>query len=189
VKVLAEAKDGAARIVVDGPWKRTHPRHRDRWGQDYRVVTDLQVKVPAEAEVTLTAVNGGTMVVRNVRGTLKVTNVNGSIQSEGLAGGARLTTVNGSIEASYAQAPAAPTTLTTVNGNVKLKAPASFSADLKLSTIHGEMVTNFPFTYTDGKSDDDKPFKIPGFARKIRIGQGGPAFTCTTVNGDLVLQH
>lgn len=185
VKLTTEAKDGTARIVVEGPWKSNHPKHGDSWGQDRRASFDFKVQVPAEAEVVLTAVNGGTMTVRNVRGTLKITNVNGDIQVEGAAGASRCNTVNGSIHAAFQQAPTAPCTFTTVNGTVKLVAPSSLNADLKLATVHGQMVTDFDLP---AEPREDRSFRIPGVSRKVRLGQGGPQLTCTTVNGDLVIK-
>ncbi len=191
VKLAMEAKDGTARVIVEGPWRSSHPKHRENWSQDYRVVTDFKVQVPADAEVTLTAVNGGTMTVKNVRGALRVTNVNGNIQAEGLAGASKLTTVNGTVDVTFQQAPTGGCTFTTVNGTVKLKAPASLNADLKLNTVHGEMVTDFPDTDAKSQSKNDEHrhgFRIPGVARKLRLGNGGTAITCTTVNGDLVIK-
>jgi hypothetical protein len=159
--------DASARCRCDEQTER-----RGRWDDlPYRVETRLELRVP--------------------RGmAIRACTVNGRISSTDLGAAARLTTVNGPVEASFQGRPATSSSFRTVNGDVVVSFPASLSADLRLKTLNGGLFTDFdttvlPSAPVAGEQRNGKFVYRSDRSARVRVGRGGPEFEFETVNGDV----
>jgi DUF4097 and DUF4098 domain-containing protein YvlB len=111
----------------------------DRW----RSETRYKITVPPSLAVNVSAVNGGVNVTA-VSGPVDLTTVNGKIVLAGGRRDARLNTVNGAIEATFAELPkGANLDAKTVNGSIVLTLPAKAGFRLEGHTMSGEILSSF----------------------------------------------
>jgi len=184
-------KDNVLDIYVDGPF-----RCRDgstNWSdRDYIVAYDFTVQVPEQASLVLKTVNDGDILVRNVRGDLTVRNVNGHIELQDIAGPVSGRTVNGRIRAAFRANPAAACSFTTVNGDLEARFAPGLAAEFQLKTMNGGIFSDFPVSYlppqpgTAKRENGRFVYRSRGF-QGVRVGQGGPAISMETLNGDIVI--
>jgi len=159
--------DASARCRCDEQTQR-----RGRWDDlPYRVETRLDVRVPRTMAIRACTVNGG-------------------ITSTDLRGAARLTTVNGAVEASFQERPATSSSFRTVNGDVVISFPSSLAADLRLKTLNGGLFTDFetstlPSAPAVAERRNGKLVYRSDRSARVRVGRGGPEFEFETVNGDV----
>ena len=165
-----------------------------RW-DGYVAEYDIVLRVPRDASLDVSTVNAGEMVVDGVLGDFEVANVNGPVRLRGLRGTGRVTTVNGRIDASFAGAPAGATSFQSVNGRIEVAFPQDLSADLEFKTMHGEIWTDF----------DAQPLSLPPVRERtqdggtsvvrierrsaIRVASGGPTHSFETLNGDIYVRQ
>lgn len=151
-------------------------RNRNRgWRDDNDVSVEFTVKIPADARVDATTVNGELMI-EGTSGEIRARTTNGDVEALSTGGRVEASTVNGSITVRTS----APTTegleYETVNGSITIEMPSGANADVDLRTVNGRISSDFPMTL-DGTINP----------RRIRasIGNGGPALRASTVNGSI----
>jgi hypothetical protein len=167
-------------------------RRRAWWDRRrYEVSVDLTIRVPAGARVRLCTVNSHDVRVDGTSGDFDIQNVNGAIVLDNVRGSGRVTTVNGRVEATFAEAPRAESLFKTVNGEIAVTLPAATSANLRLKTQHGGVFTDFdvvpePIQATPSKElrNGRYVYRFDGYSA-VRIGRGGPELTFETLNGDV----
>ena len=106
--------------------------------------------------------------------------VNGSVTFS-TSGGARASTVNGSIKGEMGRADWSDTLeMSTVNGGITLTLPPTLSTDVKATTVNGDINTDFPMTVTGRVS-----------RRRVEgtIGGGGRLLSLESVNGSITLKR
>ncbi len=148
---------------------------RDRWRRDNDVSVEFRVKIPADARVRASTVNGD-LRIDGTSGDIRASTVNGDLVARSAAGRVEASTVNGSITVRTASPTSEGLDYSTVNGSVTVELPAGANADVDLRTVNGGISSDFPMTL-DGNINP----------RRIRasIGSGGPALTISTVNGSI----
>jgi DUF4097 and DUF4098 domain-containing protein YvlB len=105
---------------------------------------NLTIKVPQEGTLILETVNGGHIVVDNIKGELEVTNVNGSIRLNNISGSAVANTVNGNVVANFLSVtPNAAMGFSTLNGKIDVTYPSTIKANFKLKSDRGEVYSDF----------------------------------------------
>jgi hypothetical protein len=160
-------------IVGEGDRLSVRTRHpRARWrGGSGRV--DYDVRVPRGARVRVRNVNGR-VEVEGVGGRLEASTVNGSVDVTGARGEVNASAVNGSVEVAVARVdPSGRSELRTTNGSVRLTLPREASADVEVRTVNGRVGCDF-----DLADERKSRRKVEG-----RIGGGGARFELGTVNG------
>jgi hypothetical protein len=184
-------KDNVLDIYVDGPFRCRDGSHHGS-DRDYIVSYDFALQVPEQTSLILKTVNGGDILVRNVRGGFTVRNVNGRIELQDIAGPVSCRTVNGRIRAVFSENPASPCSFTTVNGDLEARFAAGLAAEFQLKTLNGGIFSDFPVIYLPAK---------PGTAKRengrfvyhsrsfqgVRVGRGGPEIRMETLNGDIMI--
>lgn len=157
----------------------------------YEVSVDLTIRVPAGTRIRLCTVNSHDVRVEGTSGDFDVQNVNGAIVLDNVRGSGRVTTVNGRVDATFAEAPKAESLFKTVNGEIAVTLPAATSADLRLKTQHGGIYTDFDVVPEPVQAAPSKElrngryvYRFDGYSA-VRIGQGGPQLTFETLNGDV----
>ena len=145
---------------------------RPRWTGGAGKV-DYRVSVPRGARVRVSNVNGR-VEVDGVWGAVKASTVNGSVDVTGAGGEVEASAVNGGVEVTMARVdPAGRSELSTTNGSVRLTLPREANADVEAHTVNGSVGCDF-----DLASASKSRRKIEG-----RIGSGGARFELGTVNG------
>jgi hypothetical protein len=182
-------------VYVDGPFRCQVDgckglRWRD-WG--YEVRYDFVLKVPRRTSVVLKTVNDGDIIVRGVEGDFDVSNVNGRVTLEAVAGAGEAHTVNGKVRAAFRRNPAEACSFETVNGDVELVFASGLAADIRLKSMNGEAFSDFTVTPLPAEAvkreveDGRTVFKRGGYTG-VRAGKGGPEIRCETLNGDIFIK-
>jgi hypothetical protein len=136
-------------------------------------------------------------VPRNLR--FSASNVNGRIRADGMGRPLKVTTVNGSIEASSASWVSATSVngavrvsmgsadwegklkINSVNGSIVLEMPVDLSAEVSFSSVNGSLASDFPLNVQGGIFNHG-PKRFHG-----TIGNGGRELDVSTVNGSLTI--
>lgn len=196
VKLEITEKPGMIRFYVDGPFRcgDGHNCNKGRNYYGYEVAYDFELLVPQGSRLYLTTVNGGKVEATGTNGDFDIHNVNGSVELTDMGGTGNAGTVNGTVTASFTRLPQGPEKFSTVNGKIILSYPKGLAADAKLSTMHGEMFTDFPVVAlaaspaTTERSNGRFVYRSDR-ASHVRIGNGGPEITLSTINGDVEIRQ
>jgi hypothetical protein len=167
----------------------------DRRGRDderTRVRVDFEVHVPRATQLDVCTVTGGVLRVEGANGDFTLRNVNGDLEMDRVRGAGQVSTVNGSIAATFDAVPTGRSEFRTVNGSVKVSLPASLSADLRLKTMNGGLYTDFdttplPSRMTREQKDGRTVYRADRYAA-VRVGGGGPELVFETLNGDVQIR-
>ncbi len=195
VKLDIKADGGDIDIYVDGPFRcQTEDCRGIRWrDRGYEVHYDFVLKVPRKTALTLKTVTGGDITVKGVEADFDVSNVNGRVIMDGVAGAGEAHTVNGEVKVGFSRNPGADCSFRTVNGDVALSFRDGLSADFKMKTFNGEAYSDFevktlPSPPAVKESQNGKfVYKKDKFS-KVRVGKGGPEITCDTLNGHILIK-
>lgn len=148
--------------------------------QNNDVSVRFTVRVPAGVTLIGKTVNGEVEASR-LHGDVVLKTVNGSATFS-TSGGARASTVNGSIRGEMGRADWSDTLeMHTVNGSITLTLPSTLSTDVKAATVNGDInVGDFPVTITGRVS-----------RRRLEgtIGGGGRLLSLESVNGSITLKR
>jgi hypothetical protein len=171
-------------------------RDHDR---DYMVRYDWTVVVPRELDLTVKTVNEGAIRVEGVSGRLKIRNVNDDVTLADVGGRVDAKTVNGEVKVDFRSLPSGDSKFATVNGDIDLGFPKGLGAELTFATMNGEVFTDF--AYTLGKNPPPPPTSERGSGKHgkrhhslgkrtaARLGGGGHALDCDTINGDITIRE
>jgi hypothetical protein len=147
--------------------------------QNNDVTVRFTVRVPAGVTLIGKTVNGEVEANR-LHGDVALKTVNGSVTFS-TSGGARASTVNGSIKGEMGRADWSDTLeISTVNGGITLTLPATLNTDVKASSVNGDITTDFPLTVTG---------RINRRRLEGTIGGGGRLLSLETVNGSITLKR
>lgn len=180
IGVTAEARDNT--VTVGADWS----------GRG----VDLEILVPQRTSVRAAAINGGDLRVQGVAGEHELSNVNGSVIAEDIAGSAVINSTNGDLKVSFTEvADNKPMSFTTFNGDLDVAFPDGLAADWRISAGHGEVLTDFdielepqePTVETSGGGDRYR-VRLEQDTRAT-VGGGGPEMRFKTVNGDVIIRR
>lgn len=197
--LILYVRDGCHEFTRGG----LHKRSWQRWGYDtnqdnchltYDYKMDFTVKVPATLNVDIATINGGSLLVENVAGTVRARNVNGSIRLENLKGGADAHTVNGDVDVVYAQNPSRDCRFYSLNGDINAVFQPGLSASVAFESFNGDFYTNInrlenlPVTVDkSGEGQEGVKYRISG--NRYQVGTGGVLLDFETFNGNLYLKE
>jgi len=154
-------------------------RDRDRgWNDRNDVSVHFVVRIPANAKVEASTVNGG-LTVDGTTADIDVTTVNGDVDARSGGGRVEANTVNGSITVRTTASNTSGLEYKTVNGSITIELPANTNADVNLSTVNGRISSDFALTL-EGTIN---PRRI-----RAKLGEGGPTLRASTVNGSIRLR-
>jgi len=173
-----------------------------------RVVVDLEIRVPREAQVDASTVSGqlsltgtrgpmelrsvsGEVTVRDVQGPLRVRTVSGDVLADGFVGQLEANSVSGDMrfERSRVRLP----DIVTVSGDLEIDAlPAgdgrvkTVSGDVALGLAGGDVEIEYRTLSGDAAVEVEARVEQEGRRdRHILLGRGGPQLRVKTVSGDL----
>lgn len=186
VSLKTDERDGELNIYPDGPFRgSSHHSHETHPG--YHVSFDITVRVPASTTLKLGNVQGG-IDVQGVTGEFDVHAVNGPVELKEIGGFGRVGTVNGKLQVAFTRNPTQPCTFKTVNGPIEVQLHSGLNADLRFKALNGGIFTDFETTSVAGvagtteRRDGKFVYRSRGTS-STRIGNGGPVLSFETVNG------
>jgi hypothetical protein len=140
-----------------------------------RLQIDYSLEVPERIALDLQTINGK-IATRGIAGEAKMSSVNGTIDAEVLGGNdLAASTVNGHIRARFMR-EFKGATMKTVNGGVEAYLPASASFTCNLSQVNGDFEASFPLSIHSHPGSRRVSGEVNGGRYELRI---------TTVNGDV----
>jgi hypothetical protein len=169
-------------VVVQGEGDRVEVRTRSPrgffFGRSGKV--DYRVSVPRSARVRVKNINGR-VDVEGVSGAVHASNVNGSVELRDLGGEVEASTTNGSLRVDLSRVdPSGTSELTTTNGSVRLILPSDAGAEIDARTVNGGIHCDFDL---EGRSRSGR-HHLEG-----RIAGGGGRFELRTVNGSVHIEE
>jgi hypothetical protein len=196
--VRLDFRDGAPRVEATVTDRRGHVcgeewnDRGDRWERVYYDVKfDFTIRVPRGVAIRLCTINGGDVIVNGTQGDFDVTNVNGPVEMNQVAGSGRAHTVNGGVRVTFTANPKSPSSFKTVNGNVDVSFLDGLAAEFAMKTMNGGLFTDFdaqPLASPAPPAADRRNGKFVYRANqhtRVRVGNGGPEITFETLNGNV----
>lgn len=161
---------------------------------DHRMAkVSIEARVPRRADLSLSTVNDGEIIVRNVTGSLELGNTNGPITASGIAGAVIAETINDTIDIGFAALPAEGIiSMESMNGDLVVRLPADAGAELHLDSSEGEILSDFevdvlpsqPVIEREEDGDGGVSVRVEN-SIVARVNGGGPVIRLKTLNGDI----
>jgi hypothetical protein len=155
----------------------------------------IVARVPRRANLTLSTVQDGEIIVRDVTGTLQLENVNGPITATNINGAVIAESVNNAISVGFAAINASEATaLSTLNGNITLTLPAKAGVELRLDSAEGQIDSAFELDLKPGKPAIVRNEERNGMSVRVEdvvvatVNGGGPLIKLKTLNGDIRIE-
>ncbi len=158
----------------------------------------IRVKVPFKTSVKLSLMNGGTILVNGLVGDHVVKHHNGSIKMTNISGSVVANTMNGEVTVAFNKISLnKPMAFSSFNGDVDVTLPGNSKFKLKLKTNRGEIYSDYKLIVdknssksrkTVDKSDSGK-FKVK-FDNTVyaTLNGGGEELFCKTWNGNIYIR-
>jgi hypothetical protein len=156
----------------------------------------FEIEAPQHANLKLSTVNGGEILVENIEGDLDVSNTNGGITLNGVAGAVNAGTTNGSVRATMTRVTAQKEmAFTSLNGAVDVTLPPSTKANLRLRSDNGDVYSDFDVQLApsapaveDNRSGNGR-YRIRRNQSIVgAINGGGPEFELRTFNSNVYVR-
>jgi len=154
----------------------------------------IVARVPRRAQLNLSTVNDGEIIVRDIVGDLQIENVNGPITAANITGSVIAESVNNPITVGLAAVAAGgATSLSSLNGDITLMLPASARAELHLDSARGEIVSDFELDVKPSKPLIERNETRGGVSVRMEnvvvatMNGGGPVIRMKTLNGTIKL--
>jgi hypothetical protein len=153
----------------------------------------LNIQVPRTSGIfKLSSVNGGTIMVSDVKGNLELQNKSGGISALNISGSVIAGTLSGRITVSFKKVdPTAPMAFSTISGPVDLTFPADLQANLKLKSDNSKVFSEFDLVADPAHPKPIRDEKDGAYHLAIddwiygRVGGGGPEFLIKNTTGNI----
>jgi hypothetical protein len=176
-----EASEDNNRVVV-----RTNAMNRN---------VDLDIKVPRDFSMKLSAMNNGKIIVEGVNGELEISNLNDDIKLTDVSGSVIANTLNGDLQVSLKKiTPNVPMAFSSMNGKIDVALPASAKFSTKMKADNGEIYSDFEMNFNKG-GDNKELTKVSG-GKSVKLDKwlygsvngGGPEFMFKNFNGNIYIR-
>lgn len=141
---------------------------------------EYTLMVPRSAELDAIKLVNGSLDITGTSGEIHAACVNGELTARAITGPARLSTVNGTMNADFARL-SSPLDLSSVNGKVELKIPSDANAEIEASTVNGGIADNFGLPI--------RKHQYVGKDVHAELGSGGTRIKLRDVNGRIEIRH
>jgi hypothetical protein len=158
---------------------------------------DFTIEMPARANLKLSTLNAGPIVVENIDGDIEVNNQNESITLTNVAGSVVANAHNGRLKVEMTRvSPDKPMAFTTFNGPVEVTLPSTLKANLRLRSEHGEILSDFDIQVRPVSASPSQNVRGPDGRIRIEVNQsiqgtvngGGPEFEFRSFNGNIIVR-
>jgi DUF4097 and DUF4098 domain-containing protein YvlB len=209
LKLKEYLKDDVVAIYIDNPCKTeissfdsSRPfefirnQNNCTWdGFEEMRFPDLQfeIEIPVDMNIYVSTIMDGIVDIKDIKGTVFASNVNGPIVLNNVSKVTNGTTVNGDVDVSFSQTPTANAHFSTINGEINLNVPVNTSVTANFKSFNGDLYTDLDAIKIDsGLKNKDKlepgEFAKIGEYSQARIGSGDIAFYIETFNGNAYLK-
>jgi hypothetical protein len=157
----------------------------------------LTIEVPVQTNLVLRSVNGGTIAVENISGSIDANHTNGGIAITNVSGSVLANTTNGNVTVSLNKvSPDKAMSFTSFNGRVDVTLPSDVKANVMMKTNNGEIWSDFdiklmaggkPPVVEDSRSSNGKYKVHLDRAMYGQINGGGPEMQFVTYNGSILI--
>jgi hypothetical protein len=157
---------------------------------------DFTIEMPARANLKLSTLNEGPIVVENIDGDIEANNQNESITFTNVSGSVVANAHNGSLKVVMTRvSPDKPMAFTTFNGPIDVTLPPAVKANLKLRSDHGEILSDFDVQVRPATAPSQS-VRGPDGRIRIDVNQaiqgsvngGGPEFEFRSFNGNIYVR-
>lgn len=152
----------------------------------------IVARVPRRANLELSTVNDGDIVVRDVTGALQLENVNGPITATNINGAVIAESVNDAINVSFTGVSAnEATSLSSLNGDIIVTLPAKAGAELRVDNAEGQIESDFELDVKPTKPSVTRNEGRGGVSVRVEdvivatVNGGGPVIKLKTLNGQI----
>ena len=152
----------------------------------------IVARIPRRANLELSTVNDGEILVSNISGNLQLENTNGPITARNISGSVIAETVNESIDVSFASIDASNAmSLISFNGDINLGLPPAAKVQLHLDNARGEIYSDFEVEIKPSKRVTERSDEHGGVEVRIEsiivadINGGGSVIKLKTLHGDI----
>jgi DUF4097 and DUF4098 domain-containing protein YvlB len=140
------------------------------------------ISVPRTARLDRIAIINGDVNIENVTGTINAATINGTLVARGLDGGARLSTINGRIEATFnALRETSETAVESINGSINLIIPSDANATVRARVHQGSISNDFNIPVRRGR--------FYGTSLSARLGAGAARLNINNLHGAISLRR
>jgi len=157
----------------------------------------LTIQVPVQTNLVLRSVNGGTIAVENITGSIDANHTNGGIAITNVSGSVLANTTNGNVTVSLNKVSGDKAmSFTSFNGRVDVSLPSDVKANVMMKTNNGEIWSDFDIKLTaggkppvveDSRSTNGKYKVHLDRAMYGTINGGGPEMQFVTYNGSILI--
>jgi DUF4097 and DUF4098 domain-containing protein YvlB len=137
--------------------------------------------VPRSARLDEIKLVNSDLDITGVAGEVWASCVNGHLMAKGLQGRAKLSTVNGRMEAEFDRLGSSSLELTSVNGTLELTLPSDANAEIEASTVNGGIHNDLGIHVVH--------HRWVGHDMHAELGSGGPRIRLSNVNGRIEVRH
>lgn len=158
---------------------------------DYKL--DFTLKVPFSINLLVSTINEGNISVANMKGAMRVNNINGDIKLSNISKEASASTINGDVDVEYVKNPDKACRFYTLNGDINAWFQKGLTANMSFESYNGEFYTNveqlesLPVVVEKEEHDNEVKYKVNG--NRFKIGNGGVLLDFETFNGDVYLKE
>lgn len=153
-------------------------------------------RVPNRANVSLSTVNDGEIIVSNIVGNLQLSNVNGPITARNISGSVIAESVNAQIDVNFAAIDEVnASSFETINGDIAVGIPANAGAQLHLDSGQGEITSDFEVEVMPTEGTVKRDENGNGVAIRIenvivaKVNGGGPILRLKSLHGDMHIRE
>jgi hypothetical protein len=176
-----EVEEDDNEISIDTDWRANKVR--------------IVARIPRRADLDLSTVNDGEIVVRDITGNLEVSNVDGPITILNLSGSVIAESVNDTINVGFARIDdGSANSLESINGDLYVTLPVNAGAQFSLDTAQGEIYSDFEVDVQPTKPTVERNDGGDGVSVRIesviiaKVNGGGPVIRTKTLHGDIHIQ-
>lgn len=153
---------------------------------------EIVARIPRRADLDLSTVNDGEIIVRDITGALQLENVNGPISAVNINGSVIAESVNESIKVAFAGvSTSGATALSSLNGDIHVSLPANAGVELRIDNSQGEIESDFDMDVKPTKPTVERTQGRSGVSVRVEdvvvatINGGGPVIKMKTLNGNI----
>lgn len=158
---------------------------------------DVTISVPTHANLILSTVNDGDIVVNGVDGEIDVNDVNGNVSLTNVAGSVVAHALNGKVLVTMTRVNGKPMAFSSLNGDIDVTFPPDLKANVSFSTDRGDVFSDFDVAMNQNSSKpiveerggDGGKYHVK-MDKTVRgtINGGGPEIQFKNFNGSIYIR-
>lgn len=156
----------------------------------------IVARIPRRADLDLSTVNNGEIIVRDIEGKLQLRNVNGPITATNISGSVIAEAINKDITIDFIKVDNdSVSALNSINGDLKLGITSDIGVELHLDNNRGEIMSDFEVEVQPSKPVVNREEGRGGVTVKVenaivaKVNGGGPIIKMKTLNGDIQINR